>query len=323
MAITQSQLAVARQIMGIAAAAGLNPARQRELVAAAYAESGLNPRAVNKSSGAAGLFQLLSSGYRTKAQQLGGLFDIGANTKAILPSYLSYWQKNPNAAAGAAGRDVERSGMGAEFYSRPLSLFGGVEAGSAPTLPSGPSTAPGPTAGGQNIGALVRSGILNARRAGRDADILSIFRNARLRAAQQPLTTPTPAPTPAASSNLNEEPAGSSSGKGLAEAFYDPLGSWDNGRFGGPIGHHMDHVHLSITNPQTMLGAISQAQKMGLQVGENPYTDPVDPVHVKGSFHYQTFGGTFGGKKLGEAIDVSGSPEQMAAYYRWATGNLR
>lgn len=120
-----------------------------------------------------------------------------------------------------------------------------------------------------------------------------------------------------------DAPAGTGAGlrdAGLAEAFYDPLGSWDNGKFGGAIGNHSDHVHLSITNPQTMLTAIQVAQSMGLRVGENPYVDKVDPVHVNGSFHYKTFPGKFNGRKLGEAIDVSGTPEQMAAYYRWATG---
>jgi hypothetical protein len=108
--------------------------------------------------------------------------------------------------------------------------------------------------------------------------------------------------------------------RGLAEAFYDPLGSWDNNAFGGAIGHHSDHVHLSITNPATMIAAIKKAQQMGLRVGENPYVDHVDPVHVPGSFHYKSFASGWQGKPLGEAIDVSGSPALMAAYYRWATG---
>jgi hypothetical protein len=124
-------------------------------------------------------------------------------------------------------------------------------------------------------------------------------------------------PTPAAA------PAGAAPKGALAEAFYDPLGSWDNGRFGGPIGHHSDHVHLSITNPQTMLAAIRQAQAMGLNVGENPYVGGVAPVHVHGSFHYQDFPGRYGGKTLGKAIDVSGNPQAMAAFYKWATSNLR
>lgn len=120
-----------------------------------------------------------------------------------------------------------------------------------------------------------------------------------------------------------EAPAGTGAGiptARLAEAFYDPLGSWDNGKFGGPIGGHSDHVHLSITNPQAMLTAIQTAQAMGLRVGENPYVGQVHRVHVNDSFHYRNFSGKYNGKKLGEAIDVSGDPAKMAAFYRWATG---
>lgn len=113
--------------------------------------------------------------------------------------------------------------------------------------------------------------------------------------------------------------SGSKAG-GLVEAFYDPLGSYDNGAFGGPIGGHTNHVHLSITNPQLMLLAISAAQKMGLHVGENPYVGTVDPnVHVHDSYHYRNFPGLYNGKTLGMAIDVSGPPGLMATYYRLAT----
>jgi hypothetical protein len=50
-------------------------------------------------------------------------------------------------------------------------------------------------------------------------------------------------------------------------------------------------------------------------VSENPYVDPVDPVHVNDSYHYKTFPGKWNGKPLGEAIDVSGSPELMMQFY--------
>src|SRR5262245_26330211 len=84
-------------IWQLAQQAGLSPARQRELAAVAYAESGLTPTSTNASSGAGGLFQLLSSGYVNRAKQLGGVFDPVANTKAILPDYIRYWQQHPNA----------------------------------------------------------------------------------------------------------------------------------------------------------------------------------------------------------------------------------
>ena len=108
---------------------------------------------------------------------------------------------------------------------------------------------------------------------------------------------------------------------GLAEAFYDPLGSWDSGHFGGPIGGHSDHVHISETDPQGMLNAIKLAQSLGLHVGENPYVDTVEPVHVEGSYHYRTFDGLYDGKKLGQGIDVSGPAEKMAQFYKLMTGS--
>jgi len=55
------------------------------------------------------------------------------------------------------------------------------------------------------------------------------------------------------------------------------------------------------------------AKAMGLRASEN-YNLPggVNPVHVKNSYHYRKFPGT----NIGEAIDVSGSPQAMAAYFR-------
>src|SRR5262245_62824881 len=119
MGLSGQQQQMASLIYGIGRRHGLNDARARELVAASYAESGLNPSIRNKSSGATGLFQLLSSGYVNTANRLGGVANPRANTLAILPSYLSYWKSHPGAAAGEAARDVERSGMGAGFYSSP------------------------------------------------------------------------------------------------------------------------------------------------------------------------------------------------------------
>ena len=106
---------------------------------------------------------------------------------------------------------------------------------------------------------------------------------------------------------------------GLAEAFYDPLGSFNDGSFGGPIGGHSDHVHVSDTDPQGMLRAIALARALGLNVGENPYVGGVAPVHVTGSYHYRDFPGLYNGKTLGEGADVSGSPDLMAQYYRAVT----
>jgi hypothetical protein len=63
-----------------------------------------------------------------------------------------------------------------------------------------------------------------------------------------------------------------------------------------------------------MLSLGRLAQRMGLRVGENPAFDPVDPVHTGGSYHYKT--GRAGGRKVGQAIDVSGDAGKMAAFSR-------
>lgn len=80
---------------------------------------------------------------------------------------------------------------------------------------------------------------------------------------------------------------------------------------GGPTHSTGPHVHVASTNPQQLLHAITLAQQLGLHVGENPYVDTVDPVHAKNSYHYRTFPGLFNGRRLGEAIDVSGPGYQQ------------
>jgi hypothetical protein len=121
-----------------------------------------------------------------------------------------------------------------------------------------------------------------------------------------------------------EPPVSPSAAHGsLAELFYDPLGAFKNGQPIKAIGGHSDHVHIATTNAQAMLAAIRQAQRLGLHVGENPYVGGVAPVHVESSYHYRDFPSRYGGRKLGEALDVSGSAQQMAAFFRWARRTLR
>lgn len=88
------------------------------------------------------------------------------------------------------------------------------------------------------------------------------------------------------------------------ELFYDPLGGIKHGREIGAIGKHGDHVHFA-SDPVTVVQIGKLAQRLGLHVGENPSFGGVDPVHVPNSFHYKR-----------EAIDVSGSPQLMARFYR-------
>lgn len=93
--------------------------------------------------------------------------------------------------------------------------------------------------------------------------------------------------------------------KEVYELFYDPQGGWKYGQSIGAIGGHSDHVHVAADKTRVVrIGR--QARKMGLHVGENPSYGGVAPVHTTNSFHYK-----------GEAIDVSGSPEKMAAFAKW------
>jgi hypothetical protein len=66
-----------------------------------------------------------------------------------------------------------------------------------------------------------------------------------------------------------------------------------------------------------MRSLIAEAKRRGLHVGENPLVDKVDPVHTRGSHHYQTYAGT----NVGKAADISGSPAQMRALYKWLEAN--
>lgn len=50
--------------------------------------------------------------------------------------------------------------------------------------------------------------------------------------------------------------------------------------------------------------------RFGLSVRELAPYDKVDPVHTKGSFHYSN-----------RAADISGNPQQMAAFNRWVAKN--
>jgi RHS repeat-associated protein len=118
--LTRSQKHAAAVIFHVARRRGLSRAHAREMVAASYQESGLNPRSVNASSGAAGLFQLLSKGYVDRAKRLGGVFNAKANTRAILPAYVAYWKAHPNARPGEGAAAVEASGEPASFYAAPL-----------------------------------------------------------------------------------------------------------------------------------------------------------------------------------------------------------
>jgi hypothetical protein len=66
-----------------------------------------------------------------------------------------------------------------------------------------------------------------------------------------------------------------------------------------------------------MVSLIDYAQQLGLRVTENPYTDGAIGGHTKGSHHYQVIG-SVNGKKVGRAIDVSGDPARLRAFFQYA-----
>lgn len=108
-------------------------------------------------------------------------------------------------------------------------------------------------------------------------------------------------------------------GAGIRELFYDPLGAYDEGNWINPIGGHSDHVHASFGDPQAALYGIRLANQMGLRASENPYAEgsPAEPgVHTDTSYHYRNFPGSYDGKQLGMGLDVSGSPDLMADYFK-------
>jgi hypothetical protein len=88
----------------------------------------------------------------------------------------------------------------------------------------------------------------------------------------------------------------------------DPLTQALQGAVASPQGPPAtpSQPHGQLQNPSETRGIVDLghvAQRMGLHVGENPAFGGVSPVHAPNSYHYQ-----------GRAVDVSGSPQQMAAY---------
>ena len=344
MALSKTQRSLANLIVSIAQRRGLSHRRALELVAASVRESGLNPRATNKSSGAAGLFQLLSRGYRTRAQALGGLYNPRANILAILPAYLAYWKSHPKAAAGQAAAAVEASGQSANWYAQPLSYllgygFNGASKGGRGTVPQ-----PSPLMdASRKYVAPANPG--NAMLAARQAASQQLLDNLVHGDIHHPMSVtqglggvyaqalrdyvPVAPPVQVQPSPQNPSgqvvPARDKSGKVHfipAELFYDPLGGIKYGKQIGAIGGHSDHVHVAYQNPRAVLRAIALARRLGLRVSENPYVGGVDPVHVKNSFHYRDFSGRYNGRRLGEAFDASGSPQAMARLYRYLSRGL-
>lgn len=86
---------------------------------------------------------------------------------------------------------------------------------------------------------------------------------------------------------------------------------------------HMTHVHEAFSNPRVALKSIKVGtNRFNLTGGSNPYFTghPETTGHTGNSWHYKNFPGTFGpdNRMLGEAIDWTGTPENLQAFYNWA-----
>lgn len=288
----------------------------RAVAAVARSEGGLGWGAVGDQGTSYGPFQLHEGGALPRGQ--GAAF---ANSPAGVEYALQRM-----AASGARGkqgqqaieaivRGFERPADPDSEIRRSLGYYGAAGGQSAtPADYSSSAPASAVSTPRSDLGAS----LLSARRSGDPGARRSLLLGLLERRGQASSPAAAGPPSPAAAGS----PPPQAGHGALAEAFYDPLGSYDNGHVGGPIGGHSDHVHLSITDPQQMVQAIELAKSLGLRVSENPYVDPVDPVHVKGSFHYRT-AGKVNGRPVGEALDASGSPAAMARFYKLATRRFR
>jgi hypothetical protein len=146
---------------------------------------------------------------------------------------------------------------------------------------------------------------------GRPGSILALATGLRdVKAPDAPAATAhSPAATPAADATAPAATGGSK----LLELFWQGPGGINvkNGAKvpQGFVSGHQDHVHVA-AGPKTVVQLGKLAQRMGLNVGENPHFGTVHPVHVANSYHYK-----------GEAIDVSGPTAKMRAFaHRVAQG---
>lgn len=229
--------------------------------------------------------------------------------------------RSGRASAGQIGQAVENS---------PWGTGGGVlrvlgEPGGAPAAGPGPAPAgPGPSA---DTGDSRRDFTLSLISSiGQHDTKSSIDALTKLRR-QQAMSAFAPGAAPPSGAEPGPGPShdAGAGDVGLEELIYDPMGQsiFDGTVKPGAYGGHSDHLHYANDNPAAVLAAIRRAQALRLRVGENPYTDRVDPVHTEGSWHYKTFRGRYGGRRLGEAADISGNPAALKKLYRWLAANYR
>ena len=291
---------------------GVPPALFRRLI---QQESGWNPDATNP-SGATGLVQIHLPSHPDISEQQARdpAFALAWGARYLAAQKARFGRWDLALAAYNAGPGNVENGRWQSFpetrdYVRNI-MRGGksarVPVGRAATPVSEPGRSQAPTGGvggGPLPGLLAQAFQSNNQLLGVDTPepVLSLLSQ---------LAAPSPAPAPPrppAGAQVPQETLRPTGGLGgLAELFYDPKGAYNSGQFIKPIGGHSDHLHASITNPQQMLWLIDYAKKRGYNVRENPYVDPVDPVHTQGSFHYRPFKGRYNGRELGQGVDISG-----------------
>jgi hypothetical protein len=288
---------------------GVPPSLFRRLI---QQESGWNPDAYNP-SGATGLVQIhLPSHPDISAEQARDpAFALGWGARYLATQKRRFGRWDLALAAYNAGPGNVENGRWQSFPET-QNYVKKIMGGRASVTRSEPTSAlptprparkapptPAPLPG--LLGSIFES---NNRLIGLDTPsfLTDLFSSPKLAASTAAPAAPsaTGAPTP-------QEPlARNGQLGGLAELFHDPKGAYDSGQFIKPIGGHDKHLHASVTNPQSMLWLIREAQRRGYRVRENPYVDPVDPVHTTGSFHGRNFPGKYDGKQLGQGVDISG-----------------
>lgn len=229
--------------------------------------------------------------------------------------------RSGRATAGQLGQAVEAS---------PWGTGGGVmrvlgEGGPAAAGPGPSSYGPGPSPSGDGGRREFVTSMIDAigkKDTKASVGALTKLRRDRAMSAFAPDGAPAAAPGagPVPVAGL---PQGAGGDAGLEELIYDPMNQsiFDGTVKQGAYGGHGDHLHYANDNPAAMLAAIQRAQAMGIRVGENPYTDPVDAKHAPGSFHGRTFKGRYNGRVLGQGGDFTADSAKLKKLYRWLAAN--
>lgn len=294
---------VAPLIATLSRTLGLDP---RAVLAVARGEGGLVNRPGTQDigdlagGGSYGPFQLYSQGALPRSLRGNR---ARADSWAWSPAGIRYaLTQMAKTSRGLSGADAVRSIV--TRFERPANpqasiaaALGRLGAG----VPSG-QPAPAPGSSGTERGSVSR---LRALRQNLDSDPLTLVRALKAASPSLPTEESPVLPTPQTATGGPYS---------VEELFYDPLGGFKQGQPTGAIGGHGGHVHVAEDDPMQMLRIIQLAQKMGLRVSENPWVDPVDPVHTKNSYHYRS--SPFRARMMGRAADISGDPRKMAALYR-------